>query len=221
MNTKEHLLNLIPQQGFLPLFFYPDEAVALEVLRTLFHAGIRTVEYTNRGPMALSNFRAMRKLCDHELKGMYLGIGTIKSGAEARAFIDAGADYIVSPALIASVAETSDSFNTLWVPGCMTPTEILAAENLGATLIKIFPGNVLGPGFVSVVKDLFPRLIFMPTGGVEPSRESVAAWFKAGVSAVGIGNKLLSKAAMDARDYKSIELLARDLMATIATVRSA
>ncbi len=73
MNKKEHLLKLIPEQGILPLYFYKDTEVTLEVLRALFRAGIRTVEYTNRGEAALNNFKAMRTLCDGELKGMYLG----------------------------------------------------------------------------------------------------------------------------------------------------
>jgi 2-dehydro-3-deoxyphosphogluconate aldolase / (4S)-4-hydroxy-2-oxoglutarate aldolase len=220
MNKKELLLKLIPEQGILPLYFYKDTEVTLEVLRALFRAGIKTVEYTNRGEAALNNFKAMRTLCDGELKGMYLGVGTIKNGEQAQAFIDAGADYIISPGLVPSAASVADKNEMLWLPGCMTPSEIIAAENLGAKFIKLFPGNVLGPEFMSTIKELFPNLIFMPTGGVDTTKESIGGWFKAGVCAVGIGSKLISKALLEAKDYATIESLTKEVLATISSLRS-
>ena len=220
MNKKEHLLKLIPEQGILPLYFYKDAEVTLEVLRALFRAGIRTVEYTNRGEAALNNFKAMRTLCDGELKGMYLGVGTIKNGEQAQAFIDAGADYIISPGLVPSAAAVADKNGMLWLPGCMTPSEIIAAENLGAKFIKLFPGNMLGPEFMSTIKELFPNLIFMPTGGVDTTKENIGAWFKAGVVAVGMGSKLISKQLLEAKDYATIESLTKEVLATIASIRN-
>ena len=220
MNKKEHLLKLIPEQGILPLYFYKDTEVTLEVLRALFRAGIRTVEYTNRGEAALNNFKAMRTLCDGELKGMYLGVGTIKNGEQAQAFIDAGADYIISPGLVPSAAAVADKNGMLWLPGCMTPSEIIAAENLGAKFIKLFPGNMLGPEFMSTIKELFPNLIFMPTGGVDTTKENIGAWFKAGVVAVGMGSKLISKQLLEAKDYATIESLTKEVLATIASIRN-
>jgi 2-dehydro-3-deoxyphosphogluconate aldolase / (4S)-4-hydroxy-2-oxoglutarate aldolase len=219
MNKKEHLLKLIPEQGILPLYFYKDTEVTLEVLRALFRAGIRTVEYTNRGEAALNNFKAMRTLCDGELKGMYLGVGTIKNGEQAQAFIDAGADYIISPGLVPTAAAVADKNDMLWLPGCMTPTEIIAAENLGAKFIKLFPGNMLGPEFMSTIKELFPNLIFMPTGGVDTTKENIGAWFKAGVVAVGMGSKLISKQLLEAKDYAAIEMLTKEVLSTIASIR--
>ena len=220
MNKKELLLKLIPEQGILPLYFYKDTEVTLEVLRALFRAGIRTVEYTNRGEAALNNFKAMRTLCDGELKGMYLGVGTIKNGEQAQAFIDAGADYIISPGLVPTAAAVADKNDMLWLPGCMTPSEIIAAENLGAKFIKLFPGNMLGPEFMSTIKELFPNLIFMPTGGVDTTKENIGAWFKAGVVAVGMGSKLISKPLLEAKDYATIETLTKEVLETIALLRA-
>ncbi|MFT3681429.1 MAG: bifunctional 4-hydroxy-2-oxoglutarate aldolase/2-dehydro-3-deoxy-phosphogluconate aldolase [Ferruginibacter sp.] len=220
MNKKEILLKLVPEQGILPLYFYKDTEVTLEVLRAIYRAGIRTVEYTNRGEAALNNFKAMRALCDSEMKDMYLGVGTIKNGEQAQAFIDAGADYIISPGLVPSAAEVADKHNMLWVPGCMTPSEIIAAENLGAKFIKLFPGNMLGPEFMSTIKELFPNLIFMPTGGVDTTKENIGAWFKAGVVAVGMGSKLISKPLLEAKDYAKIESLTKEVLATIASLRA-
>ena len=206
MNDKRNeILKLIPQQGVLPLFFYKDTEVSIGVLKALYGAGIRTVEYTNRGEAALKNFKEMRKVCDTELKGMYLGVGTIKNAASAQAFIDAGTDYIISPGLVEEAIKVADANNMFWIPGCMTPSEIIRAEQLGAKIIKLFPGNILGPSFVSAIKELFPSILFMPTGGVEVEKDNLSGWFKAGVSAVGMGSKLITKSALENRDYEGIK----------------
>ena len=220
MDKKSELLELIPRQGILPLYFYKDTEVSLQVLRSLYKAGIRTVEYTNRGEAALKNFREMRKLCDSELNGMYLGVGTIKDAASAKAFIDTGADYLISPGLVEDAILVAHDNHLLWVPGCMTPTEIIRAEQLGAKMVKLFPGNILGPGFLSAIKELFPNLLFMPTGGVDLDKENISGWFKAGVCAVGMGSKLISKSLLEQKDYAKIESLTREALDIIKSVRS-
>lgn len=218
MDKKAALLELIPKQGVLPLYFYKDPEVSVEVLKALYRAGIRTVEYTNRGEAALKNFEKLRKVADTELKGMYLGIGTIKNGQQATAFIDAGADYIICPGLVESVAEVANKHDMLWAPGCMTPSEIIRAEELGAKIIKLFPGNILGPAFLSAIKELFPGLLFMPTGGVDLDKENIAGWFKAGVCAVGMGSKLISKPLLEQKDYAKIESLTKQVLDIIQSI---
>ncbi len=219
MDTKNKLLQLIPEQGILPLYFYKDAAVSIEVLKALSRAGIKAVEYTNRGEAALQNFKKMREVCDTELKEMFLGVGTIKNASMAQAFIDAGADYIICPGLIKEVAEVADKSNILWIPGCMTPSEIIKAENMGAKMIKLFPGNILGVAFMSSIKELFPGLLFMPTGGVDLDKENIAAWFKAGVCAVGMGSKLVSKNLLEQKDYAKIESLTKQVIDIIKSIR--
>jgi 2-dehydro-3-deoxyphosphogluconate aldolase/(4S)-4-hydroxy-2-oxoglutarate aldolase len=220
MNKKEEIISLIPRQGILPLYFYKDTGVSIEVLKALYAAGIRAVEYTNRGEAALTNFREMRKVCDTELQGMYLGIGTIKNGEMAQQFIDAGTDYIICPGLVESVAAVADKNNMLWVPGCMTPSEIIKAETLGAKMIKLFPGNILGPGFLSAIKEIFPGLLFMPTGGVELDKENISGWFKAGVCAVGMGSKLITKQLLEARDYAKITSATKEAIEIVNSIKS-
>jgi len=219
MSKKEEVLQVIPSQGILPLYFNKDTQVSIDLLKALYTAGIRAVEYTNRGEAAFENFKAMRKVCDAELKGMYLGIGTIKDAATAQSFIDEGADYIISPGLVEDVAEVSDKNGMLWVPGCMTPTEIIKAEKLGAPFVKLFPGNLLGPSFLSGIKELFPNLLFMPTGGVDLERENIAGWFKAGVCAVGMGSKLVTKDIMETKNYDKLIELTKQVMETIKSVK--
>jgi len=219
MSIKTNLLKLIPEQGILPLYFYKDTEVSLQVLHALYRAGIRTVEYTNRGEAALQNFKKMREVCDSELKGMYLGIGSIKNGEMAQTFIDAGADFIICPGLIEDVVKVADKNNMLWVPGCMTPTEIIRAETLGAKLIKLFPGNILGPGFMSAIKTLFPDLLFMPTGGVDLDKENIAGWLKAGVCAVGMGSKLISTQLLEQKNYSKIEELTKEALNILKSLK--
>lgn len=220
MEKKDAILALIPQQGILPLYFYKDTRVSIEVLKALYSAGIRAVEYTNRGEAALQNFKEMRKVCDTELKGMYLGIGTIKNGDMAQTFIDAGTDYIICPGLVESVAAVADKNKMLWVPGCMTPSEIIKAETLGAKMIKLFPGNILGPGFLSAIKEIFPGLLFMPTGGVELDKDNIAGWFKAGVCAVGMGSKLITKSLLETGNYAQISQDTEKVLAIIQSIKS-
>jgi 2-dehydro-3-deoxyphosphogluconate aldolase/(4S)-4-hydroxy-2-oxoglutarate aldolase len=102
----------------------------------------------------------------------------------------------------------------------MTPGEIHIAENAGCALVKLFPGNVLGPAFVSGIRDLFPRLEFMPTGGVELDKTNLEGWFAAGVCAVGMGSKLISKQLLEARNYTLIETTTKKALDLVKTIRN-
>lgn len=216
---KDTLLNRIPEQGLLPLYFHKDPEVSVEVLRALYQEGIRMVEYTNRGEAALKNFKKMREVRDQEFKDLYLGIGTIKNAQMAESYIEAGADFIICPGLIEEVAETADRHNMLWIPGCMTPSEIIRAENMGARMIKLFPGNILGPEFMGSIKALFPDLLFMPTGGVSLDRDNIGAWFKAGVCAVGMGSNLVSKPLLEEKNYGKIGELTRQALEIVNEIK--
>jgi 2-dehydro-3-deoxyphosphogluconate aldolase/(4S)-4-hydroxy-2-oxoglutarate aldolase len=201
MANKEEVLDSILTQGMLPLFFYEDAEVSTEIVRTLYKAGVRVLEYTNRGKDALHNFRVIKKTVLKEMPDMYLGIGTIKTGLEAEIFVDAGADFIVSPIVDNEVALVASSHKMLWIPGCMTPTEIHIAQQYKAVLIKLFPANILGPAFMLSIRDLFPGQLFIPTGGVEMEAGNISGWFRSGVCAVGIGSKLISKKVLDEKLY--------------------
>ena len=191
MNLKEIVLEKIIEQGTLPLFFHHDKEESIDILRTLYRAGIRVFEFTNRGPEALDVFERLVTVKNLEMPDLYLGIGTIKSVEEAQQFLQVGADFIVSPLVNALVGSLVHEQHKLWIPGCMTPTEIYAAQQQQAALIKLFPANILGPAFMSSIRDLFKGQKFMPTGGVEIEMENLKAWFKSGVCAVGMGSKLI------------------------------
>jgi 2-dehydro-3-deoxyphosphogluconate aldolase / (4S)-4-hydroxy-2-oxoglutarate aldolase len=204
MKSRKIILDSILAQGMLPLFFYPDAEVSIEVTRTLYKAGVRVFEYTNRGQAALQNFTELKRLQQAEMPDLHLGIGTIKSLAEAEAFMAVGADFLVSPIVNPDVAKLARKHDMLWVPGCMTPTEIYHAQCHDAPLIKLFPANILGPAFLASIKELFPGQLFMPTGGVELEQHNIATWFHAGVCAVGMGSKLISKQVLEGRQYDQL-----------------
>lgn len=217
MSNKKAILQSILDQGMLPLFYWDSPTVCLEVIRTLHKAGIRVLEYTNRGPAALENFKFLKKELSGEAPGLYLGIGTVKTAGEAEAFIKVGADFIVSPIINGEVATLAEKAGLLWIPGCMTPTEIHQAQVHHAALIKVFPANILGPEFVSSIRELFPGQMFIPTGGVEMNKENIRSWFKAGVCAVGMGSKLISK---DILQHEQYDLLYTHTVTALGLVKS-
>jgi 2-dehydro-3-deoxyphosphogluconate aldolase/(4S)-4-hydroxy-2-oxoglutarate aldolase len=204
MHDKKVILQSILAQGILPLFYWESPSVCLRTIQTLYKAGVRAVEYTNRGTAALDNFTMLKKTLSKESPDLYLGIGTIKSKAEAEAFIKAGADFIVAPIINPEVGDAAAKAGLLWIPGCMTPSEIYKAQEHKAEIIKIFPANILGPEFVSSIRELFQGQRFIPTGGVEIEENNIRAWIKAGVCAVGLGSKLISKDLLMKEDYDTL-----------------
>jgi 2-dehydro-3-deoxyphosphogluconate aldolase/(4S)-4-hydroxy-2-oxoglutarate aldolase len=219
MSTIKQTTDTIIAQGMLPLYFNTDETVSAEVLRAIYRAGVKAVEYTNRGEAAFNNFKKLITIRNAEMPGLLLGIGTVKDLSTAKNYIDAGADFLVSPGFVKEVADYASSKSIFYAPGCMTPSEIIAAENAGIKFIKLFPGNMLGPEYLSSIKDIFPKLLFMPTGGVDTTSENISSWFKAGVCAVGMGSKLISKKLMEQKDYAAIESLTKEVFATISKVK--
>lgn len=219
MSTIQKSIDVIIKQGMLPLYFNADENKTIAILRTLYNVGIRAVEYTSRGPEALSNFKKMVEIRNTEMPEMLLGIGTIKNLKQAESYYEIGADFFISPGFVPEVAAFLIGKEVLYAPGCMTPTEIIAAENAGVQFIKLFPGNILGPDFMSGIKDVFPDLTFMPTGGVDTTKTSIKSWLDAGVSAVGMGSKLISKKVMEYEEYDTIERETKNVLEIIQNLR--
>ena len=217
---KEQAIQAIHEQKLLPLFYNDDAEISIAILRSLYDAGIRTVEYTNRGDNALKNFSEMRKAVKEGMPGMLLGIGTIKTKEQAIDYIRSGADFIICPTINAEVASVTHGAGLLWIPGCLTPTEIATAEIEGATIVKIFPGNILGPAYISSIQELFPRIKFMPTGGVEAEEKNLRSWFNSGVVAVGMGSKLVSKEIVQNKAYDTLRKRTEEALGLIASIHS-
>ncbi len=213
--TLAHILS----HPVLPVYYNDDIQTCTEVVNACYQGGIRVFEFVNRGDKAPENFSQLLSFQKENWPDLLLGIGTIKTAAMASAYVEMGAKFIVSPVVKAEIAEITLKQNILWVPGCMTPTEVSLAEDLGAPLVKLFPGDLLGTGFLKGIKPLFPGMRFMPTGGVEPSEESISGWFGAGVSAVGLGSKLFTKPA-DATGYDWLVQRSRNVMDVVNAYRN-
>lgn len=218
MQTESFVSSQIKQQAMLPLFYDDNVDTCIAITKALYEAGIRCIEFTNRGVNAFSNFIELLKLRD-ELKGLLMGIGTIKSSEDANKFIDAGADFLISPIFESGIADVAYLNKILWIPGCMTPTEINAAQMAGCTMIKLFPGNLLKPSYVEAIMPLFSGLDFLVTGGVDTTRESIESWFNAGVSGVGMGSKLITKEVIKTGDFTRLTTQTKEVMAMVQSAK--
>jgi len=216
--TTEQMLHSMQQTGMIPVFNHTDIAVAKEVLDASYAGGVRVFEFTNRAENSLSVFKELYEY-GSKYPDMTIGIGTIFSDEEAEAFINVGADFIVSPAFIPQVAAYCNSVDVLWIPGCATITEILNAKKLGASLVKAFPGNVVGSAFVAAAKSVFPELHIMPTGGVEPTEANLTEWFEAGVLCVGMGSQLFKKEWIKDQNYDQLENKIAETIKVIQTLK--
>lgn len=174
----------------VPVFYHADIETCKTVLKAGYDGGVRVFEFTNRGENALEVFSGLVKYAKENCPDLLLGIGTIATGESAQQFIDAGADFVVQPFTTPAVGEVCRKNGIPWIPGTMTVTEIQQATVLGAEMVKIFPGNVLGSAYIKALRGPLPRVKIMVTGGVEPTEASIREWFSAGVNAVGLGSQL-------------------------------
>ena len=211
MHSIDKVTQHILASKLIPLFYEDDAQVVVDVVKALYAGGIRTIEFTNRGANALDNFKALVAL-KHEMPDLYLGIGTIKNEVDAKKYIDAGADFLISPVFDASVADIAYLHKVLWIPGCMTPTEIHNAQTAGCNIVKLFPGNVLGPGFIEAIRPLFREVQFLVTGGVDATEESISSWLKAGAAGVGLGSKLITKNVLENKQYEQLTIKIQQLL---------
>ena len=198
-------INTILEAGLIPLFFNDDLDTAIEIVNACKEGGARMVEFTNRGEGAYPVFSELIHHFANADPGVILGVGSIIDAPTAALFIAAGANFIVGPSLNPEIARLSNRRKILYMPGCATENEISAAEELGAEICKIFPGEAAGgPGFISAVMAPCPWHRLLPTGGVEATEESISEWIKAGAAAVGMGSKLISSQDVKNKDYDRI-----------------
>jgi 2-dehydro-3-deoxyphosphogluconate aldolase / (4S)-4-hydroxy-2-oxoglutarate aldolase len=188
-------------------------------VQTAYEAGVRTFEFTNR---RANSFEVFTHIVKNRSKfpELLLGIGTIMDGPTTKKFIDTGADFIISPILKPEMGDVCREHSKLWIPGCATLTEAVTAKELGAGVIKLFPGSVLGPEFVKAIMPVVPDLVLMITGGVEPTRESLGAWFRAGATCVGMGSQLFSKEILQTKNWDLLRQRISDSLAVAKEVRS-
>jgi 2-dehydro-3-deoxyphosphogluconate aldolase/(4S)-4-hydroxy-2-oxoglutarate aldolase len=213
-------LTLMKQIGMIPVFYNSDFDVAKNVVCACADGGARIFEFTNRGDRAINVFNALAEFVAKERKDIVLGVGSIVDAPTAALYIAAGADFVVGPTLDEDTAKLCNSRKIPYSPGCGSATEIQKAHVLGVEICKVFPGaEVGGPNFVKSIKGPCPWTEIMPTGGVSPTKESLTAWFDAGVACVGMGSNLITKELLDAKNYKGMTDKVKETIELIKSLR--
>ncbi len=206
--------------GMVPVFYHADLEVGKQVLRACYEGGVRVFEFTNRGDYAHEIFAALNKHVAKEMPDMLMGVGSVMDAGTAALYIQLGAEFVVSPILSVDIAKVCNRRKIGWSPGCGSLSEISYAEELGAEVVKIFPGTqVGGPAFVKAVLGPCPWTSIMPTGGVAPTEENLRGWFEAGVHCVGMGSKLITKEVTTNGDYETLSKTSAEALAIIKKYR--
>ncbi|MCM5663094.1 bifunctional 4-hydroxy-2-oxoglutarate aldolase/2-dehydro-3-deoxy-phosphogluconate aldolase [Galbibacter mesophilus] len=218
--SRMEVANTMAETGMVPLFYHHDKEIISNVVKACYDGGARLFEFTARGAFAHEVFNELSKFCQKECPGMILGVGSVTDAAAASLYIQSGAQFVVTPVFREDIAIVCNRRKVLWSPGCGSLTEIARAEEMGCEIVKLFPGATYGPEFVKAVKGPCPWTSIMPTGGVSPDEENLTAWFRAGVTCVGMGSQLISKEIIQKADYKGLEEKVRKALETIKKVRA-
>lgn len=209
----------IENTGLVPLFYHSDIDIAYQVIKACYEGGVRVIEFTNRGDYAHEVFGTLTKYINKELPDLILGVGSVIDEGTAALYLQLGANFIVSPMFKEDVALTCNRRKILYSPGCATLTEISKAEEYGVEIVKIFPGDTVGPSFVKSVKAPCPWTSMMVTGGVTAEKENLTQWFESGVTAVGMGSKLIGKEVIENKDFTGLTKKVKSILSIIKRVR--
>lgn len=205
----------IETMGVVAVIRLKDPAKLRAVVDALAEGGVRALEVTMTVPGAVE---LIRQLAPALPAGFLLGAGTVTDVATAAAVIDAGAKFVVGPVFRPDVVRACHERDVPVMPGCFTPTEIFAAHECGADIVKVFPATSLGPQFIKDVRAPLPQVKLMPTGGV--TLDNAGDWIRAGAVAVGIGSALIDAKAIDSGRFDVITGYAKRVVASVAAARS-
>lgn len=218
--SRLRVLNTMIETGLVPVFYNPDVEVASKIVKALAEAGVRCFEFVNRGDQAHLVFGELVHRFGDDNQ-VILGAGSVVDPVTAGQYIQLGANFVVGPVLNPDVAKICNRRKVAYSPGCGSPSEISAAEELGVEIVKIFPGSQIGgPGFVKALRGPMPWTYLMPTGGVAPTEDNLRGWFEAGVACVGMGSKLVRKDLVAAGDFNAIRDAAAETLEIIRKIRS-
>ncbi|MDR2139680.1 MAG: bifunctional 4-hydroxy-2-oxoglutarate aldolase/2-dehydro-3-deoxy-phosphogluconate aldolase [Tannerella sp.] len=218
--TKLQTLETMVRTGLIPVYYHPDGKTVQHAVKACYDGGVRVFEFTNRGDFAQDVFAEVVRFAASECPELILGIGSIVDAGTAALYLQTGAGFVVGPLFNPEVAKVCNRRSVPYIPGCGSVSEIGFAQEAGCDVCKIFPaGSVGGPSFVKNVRAPMPWTMLMATGSVEPTEENLAAWFKAGVTCVGMGSMLFPKEAVNAGDWKTITDLCGNALSYIQKYR--
>jgi len=212
--SKEDQLRKALDGGIVAIVRSPDSALLVDACQALADGGVTTVEITMTVPNALDVLRQVRQTLGDRL---LLGAGTVLDPETARAVLLAGAEFIVAPTVNLEVIRLCQRYDKLVMPGAFTPTEILAAWEAGADIVKVFPADVLGPPFFKAVRGPLPQIRLMPTGGVDLT--TAAAFLKAGACCLGVGSQLVDPKLVAERNFGRLRELAGQYVEIVKRTR--
>lgn len=216
---KFQVMAKIAAAPMVPVFYHKDAEVAKAVVKACYDGGVRAFEFTNRGDFAHEIFAEVVKYAAKECPEMAMGVGSVVDPGTASLYMQLGACFVVGPLFNPEVAKVCNRRCVAYTPGCGSVSEVGFAQEAGCDLIKIFPGDVLGPKLVKGLLAPMPWSKLMVTGGVEPTEENLKGWFAAGVYCVGMGSKLFPKDKVAACDWQYVTDKCAEALATIAKLR--
>ncbi|MDE6267809.1 MAG: bifunctional 4-hydroxy-2-oxoglutarate aldolase/2-dehydro-3-deoxy-phosphogluconate aldolase [Muribaculaceae bacterium] len=205
--------------GMVPVFYHKDAETAKQVVKACYDGGVRAFEFTNRGDFAHEVFAEVVKFAAKECPEMAIGVGSVVDPGTASLYMQLGASFVVGPLFNPEVAKVCNRRLVPYTPGCGSVTEVGMAQESGCQVVKLFPGDVLGPKMVKGLMAPMPWSKLMVTGGVEPTEDNLTAWVKAGVYCVGMGSKLFPKDRVAAGDWQYVSDKCRESLAIIAKAR--
>lgn len=212
---KTATLKRIRDAGLIAVLRGPSGDATVRTVEALVTGGVRGIEITYSTPDAAQVVRTLDRRFGDDI---VLGMGTLTEPAQAREAQDAGARFLVSPICDEALAAAMVGTGLAIMVGALTPTEVHRAHRLGSDMVKIFPGSLVGPGYVRALRGPFPWLALVPTGGVSPA--NVAEWFASGVAAVGAGGELCPAPAMAGGRFDEITRRAREFVAAVEGARA-
>jgi len=213
----DEVLNIIGLHKLIAIVRLDDLSTAIDLSRALLAGGVRAIEFTLSNPVAIEAMSAVKTaLLDFNRGEAVIGLGTVLNPDQARAAIEAGAQFIVSPTTNVATIEVCKQAQVAVMPGAFTPTEILAAWDAGASAVKVFPARSVGPNYIKDVREPLPLLRLIPTGGID--LDYIAAYLKAGVFAIGVGGNLVNKQLIAAKDWRALTQLAERYMRSVREI---
>jgi 2-dehydro-3-deoxyphosphogluconate aldolase/(4S)-4-hydroxy-2-oxoglutarate aldolase len=217
--TRIEVALKMKETGMVPVFYHKDVELCKNVVKACYDGGVRVFEFTNRGDFATLVFAELNKWAIENCPEMIMGVGSVLDEGTAAMYIALGANFIVSPVIDEGTARVCNKRKISWSPGCGSVTEINKAHELGAEVVKIFPGQqVGGPEFVKAVKGPMPWTSIMPTGGVSPTEENLKLWFSAGVTCVGMGSNLFPAEMINTNNWNGITVLCNNTLTIISKI---
>jgi 2-dehydro-3-deoxyphosphogluconate aldolase/(4S)-4-hydroxy-2-oxoglutarate aldolase len=207
-------LQRILDTGVVAVLRAPSGELLADVAEALLAGGVEAIEVTFTVPRAA---QVIEQVVDRLGDKIVLGAGSVLDTETARTAILAGARYIVAPTLNLDVIRLCRRYSRLVMPGALTPTEILTAWEAGADIVKVFPSDITGPGYLKAIHGPLPQVRLMPTGGV--NLQTAADFLHAGACALGIGSSLVDPKAIANRDFAKITDLARQYIEIVRQVR--